>query len=100
MTAIALVQLIRRKSYKRIFTNYRHGLIRGTLVGLELLVAADIIKTVAIKFSLHGVITLAILVLVRTFLSFTLEVELTGKWPWQGEGSQSDSETSEDSEEE
>lgn len=95
VTLLALVQLARHRPVKRIVTNYRHGLIRGTLVGLELLVAADIIKTVAIEFDLRGVTTLAILVIIRTFLSFTLEVELSGRWPWQsGEGAHSSDESS------
>lgn len=65
---------------------YRHGIIRSILVGLDLLVAADIINTVAVDFSFHAVGILAVIVLIRTFLSFTLEVEMTGHWPWQKNG--------------
>jgi uncharacterized membrane protein len=46
-------------------------------------VAADIVRTVATEPTLTGVAVLAIIVLIRTFLSFSLEVELTGRWPWQ-----------------
>ena len=56
---------------------------RSILLGLEFLVAADIIRTVAVAPSFRGVGVLAVIVAVRTFLSFTLEVELEGRWPWQ-----------------
>lgn len=63
--------------------HFRRGLGRAILLGLEFLVAADIIRTVAEIPTLRSVAILAAIVLIRTFLSFTLEVELTGKWPWQ-----------------
>lgn len=63
--------------------DYRTGLGRAILVGLEFLVAADIINTVAIAPSLHSVAVLAGIVLIRTFLSFSLGVEIEGRWPWQ-----------------
>jgi uncharacterized membrane protein len=55
----------------------------GSLLGLELLIAADIIQTVAVDLTFRSVGVLAIVVLIRTFLSFTLDVELNGRWPWQ-----------------
>lgn len=61
----------------------RHGVGRSILMGLEILVAADIIRTVAIAPTFESVGVLALVVAVRTFLSFTLEVELSGSWPWQ-----------------
>jgi uncharacterized membrane protein len=61
----------------------RQRLGRGILLGLEFLVAADIIHTVAVELSFETVGVLALIVLIRTFLSFTLDVELTGRWPWQ-----------------
>jgi uncharacterized membrane protein len=61
----------------------RQRLGHGILFGLEFLVAADIIHTVAVELTFTTVGVLAIVVLIRTFLSFTLEVELTGRWPWQ-----------------
>lgn len=61
----------------------RRGLGRAILVGLELLVAADIIRTVAIEPTLQSVGVLGLIVLVRTFLSWSLEVEINGRWPWQ-----------------
>jgi uncharacterized membrane protein len=56
---------------------------RSLLLGLEFLVAADIIRTVAVDPSLENVGVLAIIVLIRTFLSFSLGVEIDGTWPWQ-----------------
>lgn len=56
---------------------------RAILLGLELLVAADIINTVAIDPTLESLAVLAGIVLIRTFLSLSLEVEIEGRWPWQ-----------------
>ncbi len=62
---------------------FRQSLARAILLGLELLVAADIIHTVAIDLTLESVGVLAVIVLIRTFLSFSLGVEVDGYWPWQ-----------------
>jgi uncharacterized membrane protein len=56
---------------------------RSLLVGLEILVAADIVRTVALEATLESVVVLGLLVLIRTFLSWSLEVEVEGRWPWQ-----------------
>ena len=56
---------------------------RSILLGLEFLVAADIIRTVALQPSLQNVAVLGLIVLIRTFLSFSLEVEIDGRWPWR-----------------
>ena len=56
---------------------------RSLLLGLEFLVAGDIIKTVAIDATFESVIVLAIIVLVRTILSISIDVEIDGRWPWQ-----------------
>jgi len=65
------------------FSEFRTRLGRAILLGLEFLVAGDIIKTVAVTPTYRSVGILAIIVLIRTFLSFTLEVEMNGRWPWQ-----------------
>lgn len=65
------------------FRLLRSRLGRSILLGLEFLVAADIIATVAIEPTLESVAVLAGVVLIRTFLSFSLEVEIEGKWPWR-----------------
>jgi uncharacterized membrane protein len=56
---------------------------RALLLGLEILVAADIIRTVALEPTLANVAILGLLVLIRTFLSWTLVVETEERWPWQ-----------------
>jgi uncharacterized membrane protein len=68
------------KTYRR----FRQQLGQAILLGLELLVAGDIIRTVAASPTLISIAVLGLIVLIRTFLSFSLEVELTGRWPWQG----------------
>lgn len=80
---IAALRLLKKDAPETIFQQVRQRPGRGILLGLELLVAADIIHTVAVELSFETVGVLAIIVLIRTFLSFTLEVELTGRWPWQ-----------------
>ena len=62
---------------------FRSDLGRAILLGLEFLVAADIVNTVAIDPTLDSLAVLAGIVIIRTFLSFSLEVELEGRWPWQ-----------------
>ena len=65
---------------------YRSRLGRAILLGLEFLVAADIIRTVAVTPTFTSVGVLAIIVLIRTFLSMSLEVEIEARWPWQRKG--------------
>lgn len=67
----------------QVYQRLRQQLGRSILLGLELLVAADIIRTVAVTPTLQSVAVLAGIVLIRTFLSFSLELEITGRWPWQ-----------------
>jgi len=62
---------------------FRKSLGRSILIGLELLVAGDIIRTVAVAPSLENLLVLGGIVLIRTFLSISLEVEIEGKWPWR-----------------
>jgi uncharacterized membrane protein len=80
-TGAAAVRLAHHETatYRR----FRQQLGQTILLGLELLVAGDIIRTVATQPTFSSVGILAIIVLIRTFLSFSLEVELTGRWPWQ-----------------
>jgi uncharacterized membrane protein len=77
----AAVRRIRRTG--PVYARFRRVLGRGILIGLELLVAADIIRTVAVTPTLESVSVLALIVLIRTFLSWSLEVEISGRWPWQ-----------------
>lgn len=72
-----------RSSQPDVYVRYRQQLGRSILLGLELLVAADIIRTVAVTPTLTSLAVLAVIVLIRTFLSFSLELEISGRWPWQ-----------------
>jgi uncharacterized membrane protein len=65
------------------YRRFRQDLGRGILLGLEFLVAADIIRTVAVTPTLQGVLVLGLIVLIRTVLSIGLQVEIEGRWPWQ-----------------
>jgi uncharacterized membrane protein len=65
-----------------VYQSYRRQLSQGILLGLEFLVAADIIGTVAVEPTFRSVGVLGLIVAIRTFLSFTLEVEIAGRWPW------------------
>lgn len=65
------------------YHSFRADLGRAILLGLEFLVAADIIATVSVGATPRGVAVLAAIVLIRTFLSVTIETEITGRLPWQ-----------------
>jgi uncharacterized membrane protein len=82
-TAFALWEIAKRRPGDDVFGLYRSNLGRVILLGLEFLVAADIINTVAIEPTLDSLAILAGIVLIRTFLSFSLEVEIEGRWPWE-----------------
>lgn len=75
--------LNRRIDAAMAYRQLRQRLGRAILIGLEFLVAADIIRSVAIDPSFASVGVLGLIVVVRTFLSWSLEVEINGKWPWQ-----------------
>ena len=65
------------------FNQYKHGLGKALLLSLEILVAADVIRTVALEPSLSKILMLGLLVMIRTFLSWSLILEMDGHWPWQ-----------------
>ena len=75
--------LLRAEPFGSSYRQLRQSIGQGILLGLELLVAGDIIRTVVVGPTFTSVGVLAIIVLIRTFLSFSLQVELTGRWPWQ-----------------
>ena len=64
------------------YLDYRRRSVRGLILGLEFLVAADIIKTVAVEYTMNSVIMLAIIIVIRTFLVFALHLEIEGRFPW------------------
>jgi uncharacterized membrane protein len=73
---------MQRERTKDAYDRLRTFLGRSLLLGLEFLVAGDIIKTVAIDQTINSVVVLAIVVLVRTVLSLSIDVEIDGHWPW------------------
>lgn len=94
-TALFFYRWIRNTDLSQAYAGYRRTLGRAILLGLEFLVAGDIIGTVAIAPSFNNVGVLAAIVVVRTFLSFSLEVELEGRWPWQAHRASNRSSTGE-----
>ena len=68
-----------------LYKKLRVRLGQALLLGLEILVAADIVRTVALEATLESILALGLLILVRTFLSWSLTVEIEGRWPWQRE---------------
>ncbi|MFO1312822.1 MAG: DUF1622 domain-containing protein [Burkholderiales bacterium] len=84
LAAVAFLgRLARRATFQDAYHTLRADLGRAILLGLELLVIADIIGTVAIEPTLQNLGVLAVIVAIRTALSFSLELEVSGRWPWQ-----------------
>ena len=78
-----LYRLAKGRDSDKAVADLRSNLGRAILLGLEFLVAADIINTVAVRPTLDSVAVLAGIIGIRTFLSFSLETEIEGRWPWQ-----------------
>jgi uncharacterized membrane protein len=74
-----------------VVSGYKQRMGKGLLLGLELLLAADIIGTVGLEPTIEGLFSLGLLALIRSFLSWSLEVEIEGRWPWQSRASQQES---------
>ncbi|WP_283137559.1 DUF1622 domain-containing protein [Rhizohabitans arisaemae] len=83
VTCVFVYRRLRRDSAEATYRHYRQGLGRAILLGLEFLVAGDIIRTVAVSPTFAGVGVLALIVLIRTFLSLSLQMEVEGRLPWQ-----------------
>jgi len=81
--AAFVARLSRRVSFRDAYQELRADLGRAILLGLEFLVIADIIGTVAVEPTLQNLGVLAVIVAIRTLLSFALELEVSGHWPWQ-----------------
>lgn len=77
------LRMLRGWSFQQGYHELRADLGRAILLGLEFLVIADIIGTVAVEPTLHNLGVLAVIVTIRTLLSFALELEVSGRWPWQ-----------------
>ena len=76
---------LRQRAAEQHYSTYKIRIGRSLLLGLEVLVAADIVKTIALELTFTSLALLAGLVLIRTFLSWTLVLEIEGRWPWQRE---------------
>ena len=84
MSLVAFVAVwLPREATDAAYRRTRRSIGRSILLGIEILVAGDIVRTVALEPSFTSVGVLAVIVAIRTFLSFTLEVEINGRWPWQ-----------------
>jgi uncharacterized membrane protein len=81
-TAVYIVR-VWREGFEAHYREYRANLGRGILVGLEILIAADILRSVVVDPTLQSMLVLGGIVLIRTFLSISLDVEINGHWPWQ-----------------
>ena len=82
-TVSYLVKIGIRQADKTTYEGYRYQIGRALLLGLEILVAADIIRTVVLEPTLSNVLVLGLLVFIRTFLSWALVLEIEDRWPWQ-----------------
>lgn len=80
---VAGVRVVRADGIASAVERVKQVVGRGLLLGLDLLIAADVIRTVTLEPTLENVAALGLLVVVRTFLSWSLMVELHGRWPWQ-----------------
>ena len=84
---IAVGQMVRSAiggaNGSRAYDVFKQSFARGVLLGLDLLIAADIIRTVTLDQTLENVAALGLLVIVRTFLSWSLVLEAEGRWPWE-----------------
>jgi uncharacterized membrane protein len=82
-TVSYVLKIVSRQADTTTYTDFRHRVGRALLLGLEILVAADIIRTVVLEPTLNNVLVLGLLVLIRTFLSWSLVLEIQERWPWQ-----------------
>jgi uncharacterized membrane protein len=82
-TIIFIWRVIQEGSLEDCYRRFRSDFGKAVLLGLEFLIASDIVGTVAVGPTFQDLGVLALLVVIRTFLSFALELEITGRWPWQ-----------------
>jgi uncharacterized membrane protein len=89
---VATLRLATRRAHDtgNYYSLYRQDVGRAILLGLEFLIAGDIIRTVAVAPTLQNVVVLGMIVLIRTFLSLSLQLEIEGKLPWQREARRRD----------
>lgn len=83
LSSIVFIRSFRQLPEGVAYFTYRRQLGRSIILGLEFLVAGDIIRTVIVSATLESVAVLGVIVLIRTFLGWTLHVEVEGRWPWE-----------------
>jgi uncharacterized membrane protein len=85
ISSVAFIRTFRQLPQGIAYRTYRRQLGRSIILGLEFLIAGDIIRTVVVADTLENVAVLGLIILIRTFLSVTLHLEVEGRWPWQTE---------------
>ena len=85
MASLRFVTGLRTRTEGVAYRAFRQRLGRSIILGLEFLIAGDIIRTVVVADTLANIAALGLIILIRTFLSVTLHLEVEGRWPWQAE---------------
>jgi uncharacterized membrane protein len=85
-TAVFIARALKEGALDECYRRFRSDFGKAILLGLEFLIASDIVGTVAVGPTFRDLGVLGLLVLIRTFLSFALELEITGRWPWEKDG--------------
>jgi uncharacterized membrane protein len=85
ISSVAFLRTFRHMPEGVAYRIYRRQLGRSIILGLEFLIAGDIIRTVVVADTLENIAVLGLIILIRTFLSVTLHLEVEGRWPWQAE---------------
>ena len=85
ISSVAFIRTFRQLPEGIAYRTFRRQLGRSIILGLEFLIAGDIIRTVVVADTLENVAVLGLIILIRTFLSVTLHLEVEGRWPWQSE---------------
>ena len=85
MSSVAFIRTVRILPEGIAYRTYRRQLGRSIILGLEFLIAGDIVRTVVVADTLENVAILGLIILIRSFLSVTLHLEVEGRWPWQAE---------------
>ena len=83
LSSVSFVGTFRQLPEGVAYRNYRRELGRSIILGLEFLIAGDIIRTVVVADTFENVAVLGAIILIRTFLSMTLHLEVEGRWPWE-----------------
>ena len=85
ISSVIFIRTFRQLPEGAAYRTYRRQLGRSIILGLEFLIAGDIIRTVVVAATLENIASLGLIILIRSFLSITLHLEVEGRWPWQAE---------------